>query len=1070
MLNKIIHFSLQNRILVLVASVLLLIGGTYTAVHTEVDVFPDLTAPTVVVMTEANGMAAEEVEQLVTFPIETAVNGATHVRRVRSSSTHSFSVVWVEFDWDTDIYLARQIVSEKLSLVAEELPEGVGKPTLGPQSSILGEMMIIGLTADSTSMLDLRTLADWTIRPRLLSTGGVAQVAVLGGDIKEYQIQLDPERMRHYGVTLGQILETTRGMNLNANGGVIYEYGNEYIVRGLTATTNTELLGKTVVKATSDELQATSGSGSNSSLPILLEDVADVRIGAQTPKLGLASERGKPAVLLTVTKQPATSTLELTAKLEASLKDLQKNLPPDVKVSTDIFRQSRFIESSIGNVQKSLIEGGIFVVIVLFLFLANVRTTIISLVTLPLSLVVSILVLHYMGLTINTMSLGGMAIAIGSLVDDAIVDVENVYRRLHENRLLPPERRLPILQVVFNASREVRMPILNSTLIIVVSFVPLFFLSGMEGRMLVPLGIAFITALAASTVVALTLTPVLCSYLLRNKEDKHSEEIQELPEVTAKDSSESPASPSRNTNGANSGDSAVARTLKKAYGALLEKALHHKRAVLGCTIALFAVALGLFFTLGRSFLPPFNEGSFTINVSSLPGISLEESDAIGRRAEELLLTIPEIQTVARKTGRAELDEHALGVNTSEIEAPFELKDRPRSEVVAEVREKLGSIVGANIEIGQPISHRIDAMLSGTKANIAIKLFGDDLNRMFALGNEIKDKIQDVEGVADLTVEQQIERPQLTITPRREMLARYGITLPQFAEYVNACLAGEAVSQVYEQGKSFNLTVRMRDDLRDQAQKIGNLMIDTGDGLQVPLNYVADIRSTMGPNTISRENVKRKIVISANVADRDLRSVVNDIQERIDTQIQLPEGYHVEYGGQFESEQAASRTLMLTSFMSIVVIFLLLYHEFRSTKESAIILINLPLALIGGVFALLLTTGEVSIPAIIGFISLFGIATRNGMLLISHYNHLQREEGYGIYDSVLRGSLDRLNPILMTALSSALALIPLALGGDLPGNEIQSPMAKVILGGLLTSTFLNGFIIPIVYLLIHTKKE
>ncbi len=1052
MLNKIIHFSLQNRILVLVASVLLLIGGTYTALHTEVDVFPDLTAPTVVVMTEANGMAAEEVEQLVTFPIETAVNGATHVRRVRSSSTHSFSVVWVEFDWDTDIYLARQIVSEKLSLVAEELPPSVGKPTLGPQSSILGEMLIVGLTADSTSMLDLRTLADWTIRPRLLSTGGVAQVAVLGGDIKEYQIQLDPERMRHYGVTLGQVLDATRGMNLNANGGVIYEYGNEYIVRGLTATTNTELLGKTVVKsASSDELQATSGSGNNSSLvarssslPVLLEDVADVRIGAQTPKLGLASERGKPAVLLTVTKQPATSALDLTAKLEASLKDLQKNLPPDVHVSTDIFRQSRFIESSIGNVKKSLVEGGIFVVIVLILFLANVRTTVISLVTLPLSLVVSLLVLHYMGLTINTMSLGGMAIAIGSLVDDAIVDVENVYRRLHENRLLPPGQQQSVLQVVFNASREVRMPILNSTLIIVVSFVPLFFLSGMEGRMLVPLGVAFITALAASTVVALTLTPVLCSYLLGHNL----------------------SSDKKNGNG----DSAVARTLKNAYGAVLEKALQHKRAVLGCTIALFAVALGLFFTLGRSFLPPFNEGSFTINVSSLPGISLEESDAIGRRAEELLLTVPEIQTVARKTGRAELDEHALGVNTSEIEAPFELKDRPRSEVVAEVRQKLSTLVGANVEIGQPISHRIDAMLSGTKANIAIKLFGDDLNRMFALGNEIKSNIQDVPGIADLTVEQQIERPQLTITPRREMLARYGITLPQFAEYVNACLAGEAVSQVYEQGKSFNLTVRMRDDLRDQASKIGDLMIDTGDGRQIPLNYVADIRSTQGPNSISRENVKRKIVISANVADRDLRSVVNDIQARIDTQIKLPEGYHVEYGGQFESEQAASRTLLLTSLMSIVVIFLLLFHEFRSVKESAVILINLPLALIGGVFALLLTTGEVSIPAIIGFISLFGIATRNGMLLISHYNHLQSEEGYTVHDSVIRGSLDRLNPILMTALSSALALIPLALGGDLPGNEIQSPMAKVILGGLLTSTFLNGFIIPIVYLLIHTKKK
>lgn len=1086
MLNKIIHFSLQNRILVLVASVLLLVGGTYTAMHTEVDVFPDLTAPTVVVMTEANGMAAEEVEQLVTFPIETAVNGATHVRRVRSSSTHSFSVVWVEFDWDTDIYLARQIVSEKLSLVAEELPESVGKPTLGPQSSILGEMMIVGLTADSTSMLDLRTLADWTIRPRLLSTGGVAQVAVLGGDIKEYQIQLDPERMRHYGVTLGQVLSATRGMNLNANGGVIYEYGNEYIVRGLTATTNTELLGKTVVKSATD-------SDGSLAAPVLLEDVADVRIGAQTPKLGLASERGKPAVLLTVTKQPATSTLELTGKLEAALQDLQKNLPPDVKVSTDIFRQSRFIESSIGNVRKSLVEGGIFVVIVLFLFLANVRTTLISLVTLPLSLVVSVLVLHYMGLTINTMSLGGMAIAIGSLVDDAIVDVENVWRRLHENRLLPPERRLPVLQVVFNASREVRMPILNSTLIIVVSFVPLFFLSGMEGRMLVPLGIAFITALAASTVVALTLTPVLCSYLLRSKEDKHSENIQIHPEVSPEDSLESraetlgshearllrvsgddslesPAPPSRSTCGADSGDSAVARTLKKAYGIVLEKALQHKRAVLGCTVALFAVALGLFFTLGRSFLPPFNEGSFTINLSSLPGISLEESDAIGRRAEELLLTVPEIQTVARKTGRAELDEHSRGVNGSEIEAPFELTDRSRSEVVAEVREKLATLSGVNVEIGQPISHRIDAMLSGTKANIAIKLFGDDLNRMFSLASQIRDKIQDVEGVADLTVEQQIERPQLTLTPRREMLARYGITLPQFAEYVNACLAGEAVSQVYEQGKSFNLTVRLRDDLRDQASKIGDLMIDTGDGRQVPLSYVADIRSSMGPNSISRENVKRKIVISANVADRDLRSVVTDIQARIDADIKLPEGYHVEYGGQFESEQAASRTLLLTSLMSIVVIFLLLYHEFRSVRESAVILINLPLALIGGVFALLLTTGEVSIPAIIGFISLFGIATRNGMLLISHYNHLQRVEGYSLHDSIIRGSLDRLNPILMTALSSALALIPLALGGDLPGNEIQSPMAKVILGGLLTSTFLNGFIIPIVYLLIHTKKK
>ena len=1033
MLNKIIGFSLQNRILVLVASVLLLIGGTYTAMHTEVDVFPDLNAPTVVIMTEANGMAAEEVEQLVTFPVETAVNGATGVRRVRSSSTNGFSVVWVEFDWDTDIYLARQIVSEKLAVVSESLPANVGKPTLGPQSSILGEMLIVGLTADSTSMLDLRTIADWTIRPRLLSTGGVAQVAVLGGDIKEYQVQLDPERMRHYGVTLSEVMNITREMNLNANGGVLYEYGNEYIVRGVLSTDKVDQIAKAVVR-----------SNGVSGAPILLEDIADVQVGAKLPKLGTASERGKHAVLLTVTKQPATSTLELTDKLEASLQDLQKNLPADVKVSTDIFRQSRFIESSIGNVQKSLLEGGIFVVIVLFLFLANIRTTVISLVTLPLSLIASILALHYMGFTINTMSLGGMAIAIGSLVDDAIVDVENVYKRLHENRLKPAGEQLPILEVVFNASKEVRMPILNSTLIIIVSFVPLFFLSGMEGRMLVPLGIAFIVALAASTVVALTVTPVLCSYLLGKEKTKKQ-------------------------NNENS-DSAVARKMKQWYGSALTFVLGHKKGVLGGTIGLFVVALGCFFTLGRSFLPPFNEGSFTINISSLPGISLEESDKMGHRAEELLLSIPEIQTVARKTGRAELDEHALGVNVSEIEAPFELKDRSRSELVAEVREKLGTIVGANVEIGQPISHRIDAMLSGTKANIAIKLFGDDLNRMFTLGNEIKSAIQGIPGIADLNVEQQIERPQLVISPKREMLAKYGISLPEFSEFVNVCLAGEAVSQVYEKGKSFDLTVRVKDNLRDEMEKIRNLIIDTGDGQKIPLNYVAEIRSAMGPNTISRENVKRKIVISANVADRDLRSVVNDIQAQVDAQIKLPEGYHIEYGGQFESEQAASRTLALTSFMSIVVIFLLLYHEFRSVKESAIILINLPLALIGGVFALLITTGEVSIPAIIGFISLFGIATRNGMLLISHYNHLQQEEGYGVYDSVIRGSLDRLNPILMTALSSALALIPLALSGDLPGNEIQSPMAKVILGGLLTSTFLNGFIIPIVYLMMHHNQQ
>ena len=1028
MLNRIIKFSLDNRLFILVAAILLMIGGVWTMNRTEVDVFPDLNAPTVVIMTEAGGMAAEEVEQLVTFPIETAVNGATGVRRVRSSSTTGFSVVWVEFDWGTDIYLARQIVSEKLTVVNEELPENVGNPTLGPQSSILGELLIIGLTSDTTSMLDLRTIADWTIRPRLLSTGGVAQVAVLGGDIKEYQVLIHPAKMKHYGVTLGEVMAVTGQMNQNTNGGVIYEYGNEYIVRGVVSTEDVDQMARSVIKV--------SGGA-----PVTLGDVADVQIGAQQPKLGVASEKGHPAVLVTVTKQPDTGTIELTAKIEAALKDLQKNLPADVHVSTDTFRQSRFIESSISNVKSSLYEGAIFVVIVLFLFLANVRTTIISLITLPLSMLISILVLNWLGMTINTMSLGGLAIAIGSLVDDAIVDVENVWKHLRANKKLPAEQRLPVLKVVFEASKEVRMPILNSTLIIVVSFVPLFFLSGMEGRMLVPLGVAFITALFASTVVALTLTPVLCSYLLDYKVKGDG-----VPK-----------------------EAFLAVWLRKYYQIALEWVLRHKKSVVGATVALFAAALGLFFTLGHSFLPAFNEGSFTINVSSLPGISLEESDKIGRQAEEILMSIPEIQTVARKTGRAELDEHALGVNVSEIEAPFELKDRTHAELLDEVRHKLSVISGANIEIGQPISHRIDAMLSGTQASIAIKLFGDDLNRMFMIGNQIKDLISGVEGIADLNVEQQIERPEIKIVPKREMLAKYGISLPAFNEFVTVHMAGKTVSQVYEQGKSFNLVVRADEADRGSFEGIRNLMIDDAQGNKLPLYYVADIESSTGPNTINRENVKRKIVISANTSGRDLRGVVNDIQALVDENIELPEGYHVEYGGQFESEQAASRILLLASMMSIVVIFLLLYMQFKSAAQSGVILLNLPLALIGGVFALLLTTGELSIPAIIGFISLFGIATRNGMLLISHYN-LLREQGFSLYDSIIHGSLDRLNPILMTALSSALALIPLAIHGDLPGNEIQSPMAKVILGGLLTSTFLNGFIVPIMYWWLHQKEE
>lgn len=1025
MLNKIIHFSLHNRAVVLIAALLLLLGGFYTAKNMEIDVFPDLNAPTVVVMTEANGMASEEVERLVTFPIEAAVNGATDVRRVRSSSTTGFSVIWVEFEWGTDIYRARQVVTEKLAALGNDLPANVGKPTLGPQSSIMGEVMTIGLSSDSTSLLDLRTIADWVIRPRLLSTGGVAQVTVIGGDIKEFQILLDPGRMKHYGVGLNEVLAAVENMNQNSSGGVLYEYGNEYIVRGILQTNDIDQLGKALVKKQGDGV-------------VLIGDVAEIKIGGKQPKLGVASEKTKPAVLITVTKQPNTNTIELTKKLDASIADLQKNVPADVKISSDIFRQERFIESSIGNVEKSLYEGSIFVVIVLFLFLMNARTTFISLMAIPLSLLVSILTLKLMGLTINTMSLGGMAIAIGSLVDDAIIDVENVFKHLRLNRMKPEGEQQPILDVVFEASKEVRMPILNSTLIIVACFVPLFFLSGMEGRMLVPLGISFIVALFASTVVALTVTPVLCSYLLgKTKGDKEEKEPR------------------------------MVLTLKYWYEKSLHWALAHQKKVLAITGLLLISAIVIFFTLGRNFLPPFNEGSFTITVNTTPGISLEESDRIGRLVETELLSIKEIQTVGRKTGRAELDEHSMGVNTSEIEAPFILDGRSKDELLAEVREKLNAIPGISVEVGQPISHRLDHMLSGTKANIAIKLFGTDLNELFTKGNQIKDAIAGIDGVTDLTVEQQVDRPQLKITPRRELLAKYGITLPQFSEMVSSMLSGVVISQVYSEGKTFDLILKVDDQYKDQAEKIKNLMIDAN-GVKIPFDYIAEISSSEGPNSISRENVQRKIVISANVADRDLRSVVNEIQETVGTKIQLPEGYHIEYGGQFESEQAASQTLMITSIFAVLVIFLLLYNQFKNVSQSIIILLNLPLALIGGIYAILFTTGEVSIPAIIGFIALFGIATRNGILLMAHYNDLH-DKGESIENSIIHGSLDRLNPILMTALCSGLALIPLALQGDLPGNEIQSPMAKVILGGLLTSTLLNMYIVPIIYRMMQQRN-
>lgn len=1027
LLNGIIRFSLNNRMVILVIAALCLVAGIYSTMHTEVDVFPDLNAPTVVVMTEAEGMAPEEVERLVTFPIETAVNGATNVRRVRSSSATGFSIVNIEFDWGTDIYKARQIVSEKIAMVGADLPENVGNPTLGPQASILGELMIIGLTADTTSMQDLRTIADWTIRPRLLSTGGVAQVAVMGGDIKEYQILMDPGKMRRHGVSMDEVIYAVKGMNQNASGGTLYEYGNEYIVRGLLSTNDIDELKKAVVKT------------SENGLPITLDAIADVRIGPKTPVLGVASNDGKPAVLLTVTKQPNTNTLALTGRLDNALGELKANLPADVKINSQIFRQSRFIDSSIDNVKKSLIEGAIFVIIVLFIFLMNWRTTIISLISIPLSIVFSLLAIRWMGLTINTMSLGGIAIAIGSLVDDSIVDVENVFKRLRQNREKPENERESVIKVVYEASKEVRMPMLNSTLIIIASFLPLFFLSGMEGRMLKPLGITFIISLMASTLVALTVTPVLSSFLLGSQ---NSDKTGKEPTLV--------------------------RWLKKYYEKALNWSVGHKKSLLFGVGALLAAAVVMFFTLGGSFLPAFNEGSFTISISTVPGISLEESDRMGRTAEELLLSIPEIKTVGRKTGRAELDEHAFGVNSSEFECPFELGKRTRKQLTEEVRQKLAVLPGVNIEIGGPISHRIDAMLSGTKANIAIKLFGSDLNKMYEIGQKIKTSISGVEGIADINVEQQVERPELNITPKREMLARYGISLPEFAEVVRVMMEGEVVSTVYEGNRSFDLTLKVNDDARSSIERISDLTIDTGDGKKVPLSYVADIKSSAGPNTINRENVSRKLVVSCNATGGELAKAVGAIREKIAENIELPEGYHIEYGGQFESEERASKTIALVSIFSIFIIFMLLYGEFKNISQSLVVLLNLPLALIGGVFAIFFTDGILSIPAIIGFISLFGIATRNGMLLIDRYNVLA-SEGHSREEAVMIGSLDRLNPILMTAITSALALLPLALGGDLPGNEIQSPMAKVILGGLFSSTLLNGFVVPVIYL-INTKKK
>ena len=1025
MLNKIIRFSLENKLFVLVGALLLIIGGYTSMRQMDIDVFPDLTAPTVVVMTDAHRMAAEEVERLVTFPIETAMNGATNVRRVRSSSMMGYSFVWVEFDWGMDVYRARQIVSEKMVTLEEALPDGV-TPVLAPQSSVMGEILFVGLQADSTSMMDLRTMAEWVVKPAILSTGGVSQVTIIGGDLKQYQVLVDPVKMAHYDITMHEMEAICQSMCVNSVGGVVRDFGNEYALRGMGRTTDLEELGKTYIKTINDK-------------PVVVSDVAEVVLGSAV-KMGYASLNAEDAVILSISKQPNINTLEVTKNIERSLKEIKKSLPEDVTMDTKIFRQADFIEASVSNVARALVEGAVLVIIILLLFLGSFRTTIISIVAIPLSLLGSFIVMHLLGMDINTMTLGGMCIAIGSLVDDAIIDVENVYKRLRQNHLKPKEQQESPLEIVYNGSCEIRTSILNATLITIVAFTPIFFLSGMEGRMLKPLGIAYIIASLMSLVTALTTTPLLCRLLLTDKKYLVKQEKENW----------------------------LSKNLISVYGRSLEWALKHKKSILGGTLVLLIVALGMFFNMGQSFLPDFNEGSLTISAVCKPGVSLYENNNLGKIIERELLSIPEVTSTARRTGRGELDEHSQSTNGAEIDVNFELKDRPQEEFLAEVREKLASVPGIASTVGQPLGHRIDHMLTGTRASIAIKIFGPDLTQLFMTANDIKAEIEGIEGLVDVSVEQQTETPELQIRAKRDMLARHKISMEEFNHYIELAFSGDKVSEVYEGQRSFDLVLRLNKNYTESIEGIKSAMIVNGEGVMIPLEEVAEIVSVGGPNSISRENVQRKIVVSANTAGRDVVSIVEEIEQRVNDNVNIPENYMVEYGGQFQSAKKASKTLMIMTIIAIFVIFLLLYGEFKDVTLSAIVLINLPLALIGGVFAIFLTSNTVSIPAIIGFITLFGIATRNGILLISRYQ-FGTTQGITLRQSVIDGSKDRLTPILMTALTSALALIPMVMNGTASGNEIQSPMAVVVLGGLLTSSFLNMYVIPIIYEMIYSRK-
>ncbi len=1018
MLDRLTRISLQHRIIVLAGALLFLASGLFVATRLPVDVFPDLTAPTVTILTEAHGMATEEVEALVTFPIETAVNGATGVRRVRSSSAAGIAIVWVEFEWGMDIFAARQIVNEKLQAVQTALPDDVEPPVLAPISSIMGEIMVISLTADEGSgveVMDLRSLADWSVRRRLLAVPGVSQVVPIGGEVKQYQIQVLPEKLAAYQISLHEVFTAAQQSNVNFSGGVYMDAGQEYLIRGTGRVRNAEEIAQSVV-ATRDHT------------PVLVRDVANVAIGPAV-KFGDGSANAEPAVIVLVQKQPNANTLDLTERIEQTIAEIERTLPTGIRIDTHVFRQADFIQIAIDNVLEALRDGAILVVIVLFFFLWNLRTTFISVVAIPLSIVAAIFVFYALDISINTMTLGGLAIAIGALVDDAIIYVENVFRRLKGENGRKTQDRRPADEVIFHAAREIRGPMINATLIIIIVFVPLFWLSGVEGRLLRPMGYAYITSIFASLLVALIVTPALSAYLLPKASFMQKE-----------------------------GDSWLVARLKTSYRIILERVLHLPGFVLLFAGVALIASLAILPSLGRAFLPEFNEGSLTLSVLTVPGTSLEESNKIGRRAEEILLAHPEIKSTARRTGRAELDEHAQGVNASEIDARFELGHKDKETFLEEMRSALSALPGTNITIGQPIGHRIDHMLSGTRANIAVKLFGPDLRHLRVLAEQVRQQMEDVPGIVDLAIEQQVEVPQVRIRPKRQAMATYGITVAQLAEFTDVAFNGEVASQILEGQRSYDLVVRFDERYRGNIKLIRQALFDTPAGFKVPLEQLADVIYEKGPNTISRENVQRKIVVQANVSGGDLRSAIDEIKARLEGNIDFPQEYYVEYGGQFESEQMATRMLTIFTLFAVVAIFLILYVEFGSFRSALFIMVNLPLALIGGIWAVYFTSGIISIASLVGFITLFGIATRNGVLLIAHYQSLLNE-GKEFREAIVEGSLERLNPILMTAITAALALIPLALGGGEPGKEIQTPMAIVILGGLLSSTVLNMIVMP-----------